>query len=162
MRRTFIVTLLILISALVAFGQRKAKRASGNSAAAEQVRSLDRQWFDAYIANNADGIAAVEADDIVVTNPDGTVSDKQQDVSSMRSGELKFTSGSYDEAQVKVFGDTAIVTGRITVKGTYKGQDISGSYRFTDVFARRNGRWQAVAAQATAIAPPPATRREGQ
>jgi hypothetical protein len=52
---------------------------------------------------------------------------------------------------VRVLGEAAVVTGRITVKAAYKGQDISGSYRFTDVFARNGGRWVCVASQSTMV-----------
>jgi hypothetical protein len=55
--------------------------------------------------------------------------------------------------------DSAFVTGRSVIKnGKYKDAntkktiDISGEYRFLDVYSRRDGKWQAVASQATAIA----------
>jgi ketosteroid isomerase-like protein len=54
---------------------------------------------------------------------------------------------------VRVFGDAAVVTGRITIKGTYKGQSIDGSYRYTDVFARKGGQWLCVASQSTMLTP---------
>lgn len=157
MRRFLFATLLVFVAAHMALAQ-KDKPAAKSSGAAEQVGKLDRQWFDAVISNNAGGFENIEADDIVVVNPDGSVSNKQQDVGSTRSGDLKFTSGTYDESQVRVYGDTAIVTGHLTVKGTFKGQDISGSYRFTDVFVKRGGKWQAVSAQITMIAPPSASK----
>jgi hypothetical protein len=55
--------------------------------------------------------------------------------------------------------DSAFITGRSSIKdGKYKEPtmakaiDISGEYRFLDVYARRNGRWQVVASQATKVA----------
>lgn len=143
----------VLAAAPLAFAQKQDKHAAGGSGPEAQVRQVDRAYFDAYMSDNADAIAKFEDDAVVITNPDGTVSTKQQDVGSIRSGELKFAGGTYDDAQVRVFGDAAVVTGRITVKGTYKGQDISGSYRYTDVFARRGGRWLCVASQSTAVTP---------
>ena len=56
---------------------------------------------------------------------------------------------------VRVYGDAAVVTYSTMDKGTFKGQDISGRYRWTDVFARRGGTWQIVAGQGTRIQPPP-------
>jgi len=55
------------------------------------------------------------------------------------------------ELKVHVYGDTAVAAGTSTVKGTYKGQDISGKYRFTDVWVKRNGKWHAVASQSTKL-----------
>ena len=48
--------------------------------------------------------------------------------------------------KVRAYGDTAVVTYVTTDKGKFKGQDISGRYRWTDVFVRRGGTWQIVAA----------------
>jgi len=38
------------------------------------------------------------------------------------------------------------------MKGTYKGQDLSGKYRFTDTWVKRNGKWDVVASQYTKVA----------
>jgi len=39
------------------------------------------------------------------------------------------------------------MTYRSTDKGTYKGKDISGEFRWIDVFANRGGRWRVVVSQ---------------
>jgi hypothetical protein len=44
-----------------------------------------------------------------------------------------------------------VAAGNSTIKGTYKGQDISGKYRFTDTWVKRNGKWQGAASQSTKI-----------
>jgi ketosteroid isomerase-like protein len=56
---------------------------------------------------------------------------------------------------VRVYGDTAVVTYRSTDKGNYKGQDISGQVRWTDVFVKQGWRWQLVAGHGSPIATPP-------
>ncbi len=53
--------------------------------------------------------------------------------------------------KVQVHGDAAVVTYRSTDKGSYKGNDLSGQYRWTDVFVKRNGRWQAIAGHGTRV-----------
>jgi len=50
-----------------------------------------------------------------------------------------------------VFGETAVVSYATTDKGKYKDRDISGRYRWMDVFVHRNGKWQIVASQGTPI-----------
>jgi ketosteroid isomerase-like protein len=57
-----------------------------------------------------------------------------------------------DDMKVRVYGDEAVVTGRNTTKGQFKGRDISGQYRWTDTWAKRNGRWQCVAEHDSKIA----------
>ena len=56
----------------------------------------------------------------------------------MKSGDLKLQSASLDDAKVQVYGDTAVVTYSSNDKGTYKGKDISGKTRWTDVFVHHN------------------------
>jgi ketosteroid isomerase-like protein len=56
--------------------------------------------------------------------------------------------------KVRVYGDMAVATYGSTDKGSYKGKDISGRFRWTDVFVKRNGRWEIVAGQGTRISQP--------
>nr|MBA3766029.1 nuclear transport factor 2 family protein [Acidobacteriota bacterium] len=58
-----------------------------------------------------------------------------------------------DRLKVRVYGETAVVTGRATVKGKYKGMDISGQYRYTHVFVKQRGHWLVVTAQQTRVLP---------
>ena len=54
-------------------------------------------------------------------------------------------------AKVNVYGDTAIVTFASNDKGTYKGKDISGKTRWTDVFVKRGGKWQIVSSHGSRV-----------
>jgi ketosteroid isomerase-like protein len=56
-----------------------------------------------------------------------------------------------DEVDVRVFGDAAVVTGRTHARGTQAGVPYDITLRFTDVFVRRDGQWQAVASHATQV-----------
>jgi ketosteroid isomerase-like protein len=89
-------------------------------------------------------------------DPAGATFTKAQDIANVKSGNFKLAAFKLDDVKVQVKGEMGVVTGRNTIKATYMGKDISGSYRFTDVFVKRAGRWQAISTQATAIAPPPA------
>jgi ketosteroid isomerase-like protein len=57
-----------------------------------------------------------------------------------------------DEVTVDLFGTTAVVRGRTVATGTDKGLAIDVQLRFTDVFLKRDGAWQAVASHASLIA----------
>ena len=63
--------------------------------------------------------------------------------------------GEVDDLAIRIYGDTAVVTGRTTPRGrTALGQPISGQYRYLRVWVKRQGRWQAVAFEGTRIAQP--------
>ena len=53
--------------------------------------------------------------------------------------------------RVRVFGNTAVVTGSDTEKSTEGGKDTSGKYIWTDVFVKQNGKWRAVSSQITKV-----------
>jgi ketosteroid isomerase-like protein len=53
-----------------------------------------------------------------------------------------------EDMRVRICGNAAVVTGRNVLQASLKGKDTSGPYRFTDVFVKRDGRWQCVATQA--------------
>ena len=53
---------------------------------------------------------------------------------------------------MRVYGDTAVITGRVTLKGKYSGKEASGLYRSISVWVNQRGRWRLVANQITLIA----------
>jgi ketosteroid isomerase-like protein len=54
--------------------------------------------------------------------------------------------------KARIYGDAAVVTGRMTADQTFRGQDISGQYQCTDVLIKKAGRWQCVATHLSLIA----------
>jgi len=122
------------------------------SASTEQaVMRIEREMLDAALKGDASASERYLASTYVFTGPDGGVENQQQAISDLKSGDLKLKSASLDEAKVQVYGDTAVVTYSSNDKGTYKGKDITGRTRWTDVFVNRDGRWQLVASHGTMV-----------
>ena len=118
-----------------------------------KVMQLEHEWADAYVKSDAAAIERLEAADYVFTGPDGSVSGKPDDVDHVKSGNFKAEAIDLDDLKAHVYGKAAIVTGKAIFKNSKEdGKDISGSYRFTDVWADTNGQWQVVASQLTALA----------
>jgi ketosteroid isomerase-like protein len=82
------------------------------------------------------------------------VQTKAQLLADVKSGDLTLESSEISDMKVHVHGDAAVVTYATNDKGKYKTQDITGRYRWTDVFVRRSGTWQIVASQGTPISQP--------
>ncbi len=139
------------------------KEAVVDTAAIEkELLDLERQWASAAVTHNADIVKRVEADDIIVTYIDGSTATKADDVRDIETGALTADGWDLADTKVKVLdADAAVVTGRGIIKnGKYKGPDgriqvLKPDYRFTDVWARRNGQWHAVASQTTQLLNPP-------
>ena len=143
-----------------------AKEAFDPAAIEAELLKLEREWAAASKNHEAETVRRIVADDAVMVYPDGMAGTKADEVRSIESGAI--TADGWDMVDPKVTvldADAAFVTGRsIITNGKYKDPnqkkpiDISGEYRFLDVYARRDGKWQAVASQATRIAnPAPAT-----
>ena len=76
---------------------------------------------------------------------------KADDITIDTTGDSHLATFQLDELKVRFVEDLAIVTGRNTSKGTLGGRPAAAAYRFTDVFVKRDGRWQVVNAQTTPI-----------
>ena len=93
------------------------------------------------------------AEGFFFTAPDGKTSSKTEFLADLKSGDLKIESSTIKDMKVQAADEgMAVVTYATTDKGSYKGKDISGEYRWTDVFVKRDGRWQLIVGQGTAIA----------
>ena len=154
MKRILVIAALVAATSALAFGQMKDKKAGMHqSGSAEQaVTQMEHELAASVEKSDTVTYARLIGDDYTFTTQDGVVRTKAEMIASYKSGELKYESVSFDDIKVRLYGNTAVVIGRSTVKGQDKGQDISGRYRYTRVYVKRQGRWQLVATQSTRIA----------
>jgi len=154
MKQWLVLTVAVLVAFSAALGQTQGKKPAVGSVESVLMQ-MERDWAQAYVKMDLTALDRIEAAELAFTDSQGAVTDKAQDLAETKSGVWKAQSVSADELKVRVFGNAAVVTGRDTLKGAqYKGKDISGQYRFTDVFVQRDGRWQAVASHSSKIAAP--------
>jgi ketosteroid isomerase-like protein len=131
-----------------------------NTASIEaEIMKMERDWSAAAKNKDTEAVRRILADDVVLTYPDGTAGTKNDEIQLVESGAITADSWETLDSKVTVLdADAAFITGRSVVKNgklkhprTQQMVDISGEYRFLDIFAKRNGRWQVVASQATGI-----------
>ena len=120
----------------------------------QTLLQLERDWEQANAKNDLAALDRILAPEFVNTDSDGRLRTRAEVMAARKSGAVKFTAFTQDDYNVHLFGDTAIVTGRMTIRGIRDGKDYSGQERFTDVFVRRDGRWQAVSTHASRVAKP--------
>ncbi|HEX4921816.1 MAG TPA: nuclear transport factor 2 family protein, partial [Candidatus Bathyarchaeia archaeon] len=144
--------------ALVLFGY--CSLAASQSSAEKELIALENRFNEALVRADLKTIEDIEADDLIFTDSLGTVTTKGDELQSMRSGDVKFESIKMDSTRVQDFGNLAVVTGRLVEKAKYKNADISGTYRFTDVWAKRKGKWEHVAGQETLVSRPAAANQQ--
>ena len=119
----------------------------------QAIGEIEQQIAKAWVDRDQPAIEAILAPDWSVTDPTGQVLTKAQVIrETFGSTERRIDAMVVDDVHVRLFGDVAVATGRNRATGSYQGAEVSVVLRFTDVFARRDGQWQAVASHGTFIA----------
>ena len=151
--KRIVLNTLSVVAVCLTLAQAMAAEEKGKSGNDEQIiKQLEQEWADALLKRDQAAIDRITSADWVLTDPKGRLIAKAQADADLKSGTVKFESYKLDELKVRLFGDTAVVHGLETEKSSYKGKDTSGLYPFTDVFVKRNGRWQAIATHVTHVA----------
>ncbi len=116
-----------------------------------ELLNLMQEWMKAEVKADMAFLDRFIAEDWVSTDPSGNLWTKSQFLAGLKSGEGAVLSFKLDNMKVRVYGDAAVVTGRMTAKQTLQGRDISGQYQCTDMLINRAGRWQCVATHLSMI-----------
>jgi ketosteroid isomerase-like protein len=149
MARTLMLTAVML---LLVHRSHVVAEAGQNSDVASQLTQIEHRLVKSWIGGDREAVDSILASDWSVIDLTGHVLNKAQVMKELGSGDRRIESGSIDDLNIRVFGDIAIVTGRSVLTGSYQGKRASVVQRFTDVFAKRDGRWQVVASQGTQVA----------
>jgi uncharacterized protein (TIGR02246 family) len=128
-------------------------QASSTSQTEEEIKALEEDRNRAIVQGDAAALERMTADDYTFITLRGELRTKSEIVKGFQSGSFKYESRQISDLRIRVYGDTAVVTGRSTQKGTENGKDYSGDYRFTRVYIKQNGRWMTVALQTTLVQP---------
>ncbi len=142
MKRTTIVALLCLP---LASGRALAQ---ASSSVEQDIIKLEQAATDAQFKKDRAALERLLADDYLYTHSNGSVLNKAQEIAQSMSSDVQWTDSKLADLKVRIFGDAAVLTGRQTIQGTAKGY-VPGPRRITDMFVKRNGRWQWAGGQAT-------------
>jgi ketosteroid isomerase-like protein len=159
MNRLLASTLLLSLGAL-ALAQAPAKPEAAGAEKTDdpgrELTALEAELNDAIVRADMGFYGRVFAEDFTHTNHAGAFRTKAQWLANHDPGaKSPYDSFDTEDLSVRIYGETAVVTGRSTPQGKdSKGRAITGRFRFTRVWVRRDGRWQVVAFQGTRISSP--------
>ena len=136
MKRLLLATSVVLSAGAVALAQESVEKA---------LMDLERQWVNASSASNGDALAPLLAADFVSVQADGAMLTKAVYVAN--TSKAKWQVNEVSAMKVQVHGDSAVVTGIWTGKGTDgAGKAYDGRERFVDTWVKMpDGTWQCVA-----------------
>ena len=112
--------------------------------AEEELLKLEKEFAEAIVKNDLEGIGRLVTDDWIIIDPNGEIVDRARFFEVIKSGALTHDMMESEDFRVRVYGDSAVVTGVTRTKGKFMGQEFSTQERATDVFVKRDGRWQCV------------------
>src|SRR5438270_6462403 len=119
--------------------------------AIEEIKALEEARNQAVLHGDVAALDRMTSDDYTFITLRGELRTKSDILKGFASGSFHYESRQISDLKVRVYGDTAIVTGRSMQKGMENGKDYSGDYRFTKVYVKAKGRWVTVALQTTLI-----------
>lgn len=144
MKRLIAMPLMFALCGATVFAQ--------SPAAENELKQIEKTWSDAQKSKNVEKLRLILADNWVGIGWDGAKSDKAQALADLQSPSNSLESTEAGPMTVRIFGNTAVVTGTNTEKSMEHGKDSSGKYIWTDVFVKQEGRWRAVASQSAKFA----------
>jgi ketosteroid isomerase-like protein len=113
------------------------------------VAQLEREWVAAIVKKDAAALDRLLAEEFAGVSPTAHYYDKSMAIDDLTTGTYQVESMVLDEVSVNAYGDFAVAFASQEEKSRYAGTDISGHYHYTNVWARRDGRWQVVASHGT-------------
>ena len=116
-----------------------------------EFAALEDAFNGAMISNDVDRIAACISDDWVLITPEVGPVSREGMLGAIASGRLTHQTMSKDIAIVRVYGDTAVVSGRGQNTGTFLGEPISADEWVTDIYRKVDGRWLCVLTHLTPV-----------
>jgi ketosteroid isomerase-like protein len=118
-----------------------------------EIRELETQRFQAMERVDVATLNRILSDDLIYTHATGLQQTKAELIGVLGSGDLKYESINPSDVRVRIYGATAVVTGRASIKIKTGGGEQSFKICYLDVYVKQDGRWQMVAWQSSRFAP---------
>ena len=149
------ITTGVVVAAALSLVTIGAARGQGGSASVEdQLKKMEKDRAAAVVKADVATLEKLTSDDYILINANGELSDKPTTMNNIKTGVIKLTANEVSDLKVRVYGNTAVVTGKSTAKGTIGGRELKGPVMFTRVYVKKDGKWQSVAFQQTPIVAP--------
>ena len=148
-----IIYVAILTVALLSSGRQQSVAQGADAAAEQEVRQTIEKYRTALLQKDATTLERIWADDYTFTNGAGEMHSKADRLANLKSGATSLDSISQEEEmKVRIHGNVAVATSRVTIKGQYSGKQASGQYQSINVWVKDAAGWQLVANQLTPVA----------
>src|SRR5438477_4152346 len=148
----YLIHAAILTAALVSFGRQQSVAQGADTAADQEVRQTIEKDRTGLVQKDGDTLERIWADDSTFTHGAGESHSKTDRLAHLKSGATSLDSIREEEdMKVRIHGNVAVATSRVTIKGQYSGKQTSGQYRSIHVWVKGAAGWQLIANQLTPV-----------
>ena len=142
-------TVALLGAAFIAFTTAVAQSQGAPRTAEDSVRTAELDRKRALLSADTVLLSRLTGSEFYEVNRLGLIRTRAMNMQEISSGALKLQSVNYDSLLVRIYDNVAILTGIADNTGEFRGLPFAGKIRYTRIFVRRDGRWQAIAMQHT-------------
>ena len=122
-----------------------------NETLKQELLKFGADWAEAMVANDAERIGSFMSDDWVIVSDRG-IATKERFMSFVESGALTHSAFQMaSDARVERYGDTAVMTIRVTNTAHFGGQQFDADEWTSDVLVKRDGKWLCVLSHITPV-----------
>lgn len=115
----------------------------------KEIAAIGDLWTEAERKKDLEFVRQTLADDFCFTSTKGHLISKAEWLE--RLPEVVITRFERSEIEVRVFGETSVLTGKVNLESSSPGSSVSGIYRYADIFVKRDGKWQVAYSHFTSI-----------
>ena len=119
---------------------------------AEEVLRVHRDiFYRSLIDQDFDALAVLYANDYMLVRSDGSVLNKESVLRDLKSGGLTFTSIELVDEEVRIYGETAIVTGKSRTLARRGSEQLASRFRLVAVYTSQAEMVRLVHVKSTAL-----------
>jgi ketosteroid isomerase-like protein len=117
-----------------------------------QIRDCETRLYAAMLASDVAELDGLIADELLFVGPTGELATKAMDLELHRTGGTKFYELVPQELVIQIYSEQlAIVCAKISLRGTYLGNDFAGDFRYLRVWGHSESGWQIVGGSVSPI-----------
>lgn len=152
LKKFLVFTILIVTASSLAPAQTTNDKVAPGTSLQMEITKIEEEWHSALTKHDAALLDRILADEFISVGGNGKSQNKTETIASLKKSEAVYEYFTPYDLDVRQYGNTVVVVGRSKSKGQYPGgNQFMSEYRWTDVFVKRDGRWQCVAAQVTPV-----------
>ena len=136
---------LLLLAVLGGWAFDFAAAQNQSDTASSKILALEDKWNAAYKRGDIATMESLLATDFIITVEDGSTFSKSGYIAHNGDSTVHIEITEMSGVNVRMHGNTAVVTGAYHEKGLSKGKPYEFRDRFTDVWMSVNGKWQVIA-----------------